>query len=180
MNRSNSIVAAVALSATMLSALAIAADMEHQHATSMALPALDRLKKLDGEWVGKAGVKGGEVGDARVIYHTTANGTAVIETLFPGAQEEMVTVYTVEGGQLALTHYCAAGNQPRMKSRKDAAANEVAFEFVATPGIDPKSDAYMRTARITFVDDDHVKTEWASYDKGKPSHVMQFDLTRKN
>ena len=51
-------------------------------------------------------------------YRVTAAGSAVMEVLFPGTDHEMVTVYHQDGDDLILTHYCAAGNQPRMKCRR--------------------------------------------------------------
>jgi hypothetical protein len=102
-----------------------------------------------------------------------------METQFPGGDHEMVTLYTVEGGQLVLTHYCAAGNQPRMKARKGTAANELIFDYVGGTGINVKTDMHMHAARMTFVDDDHIRCEWTSYEKGKAGHIMSFDLERK-
>lgn len=169
--------AAIVLSA-FAPAFATSDPMEHQHATAMKPSALDRLKQLEGEWVGKAGA-GEQKMDATVVYHVTGAGSAVMETLFPGGKEEMVTLYTVEGGQLALTHYCAAGNQPRMKARKGSGANELVFDYSGGPGINPKTDMHMHAARITFLDDDHIRSEWTAYEKGRASHVMTFDLERR-
>jgi len=178
MKRATRILVSVALSAITLPALAPAAPVAHEEHAAMAPSALDPLKKLDGEWVGKAGA-GDQKMDATVVYHVTAAGSAVMETQFPGGDHEMVTLYTVEGGQLVLTHYCAAGNQPRMKARKGTAANELIFDYAGGPGINVKTDMHMHAAKITFVDDDHIRCEWTSYEKGKAGHVMSFELERK-
>ena len=168
----------LALAAFVFSAFAPAGVAGHDDHAAMKPSALDRLKMLEGEWVGKAGA-GEHKTDATVVYHVTGAGSAVMETLFPGGKEEMVTLYTVEGGQLALTHYCAAGNQPRMKARKGSAPNELVFDYAGGPGINPKTDMHMHAAKITFVDDDHIQSEWTAYEKGKVSHVMTFELERK-
>ena len=177
MKRPIRVLALLTVLSFVASTLALSNPAEHEHAAAKPSP-LDRLKRLEGEWVGKAGA-GEQKMDATVVYHVTAAGSAVMETLFPGGKEEMVTLYTLNGGQLALTHYCAAGNQPRMKARKSSAANELSFEFAGGPGIDPGADMHMHAAKLVFVDDDHLRSEWTAFEKGKVSHVMVFELERK-
>ena len=157
--------------------LAVAAEMEHQH-MAMGPSALDRLEKLEGEWVGKAG-PGEQKVDATVTYHVTANGSAVMETLFPGTPHEMVTMYTVDKGGLVMTHYCAAGNQPHMRAHKGAAADELVFEFAGGANINPARDQFMHNASFKFVDADHLRSEWADWKDGKQAQVMVFELERK-
>jgi hypothetical protein len=168
--------AALTLAALTLSvSLATAADQDH---AATGVSALDPIKQLEGDWVGKAGHDGQQV-DAAVSYHVTANGSAVMETLFPGTPHEMVTIYTVDKGALVLTHYCALGNQPRMRARKSSALNELAFEFAGGAGINPAKDEHMHAVRLRFVDADHLQSEWTDWKGGKPSEVMVFDLERK-
>ena len=76
--------------------------------------AFEKLKSLAGEWTGQTGQEG-KVQEVSAVYKTTSNGSVVMETLFPGSPHEMVTVYYLDGEHLVLVHYCAAGNQPRMK-----------------------------------------------------------------
>ena len=86
-------------------------------------PGFDRLKSLEGTWTGRSGWDEGAdkgAGEVTVIYKVTAAGSAVQETLFPGTPHEMVTMYHMDGADLMLTHYCAAGNQPRMKLEPSA------------------------------------------------------------
>src|SRR5260221_14638225 len=113
------------------------ADHDKKMEETVAVPSsIDPLKQLEGEWSGKAGHGGEETIDATVIYRATANGTAVMETLFPGTPHEMVSMYTASGKHIALDHYCSMGNQPRMMSRATTADGEIRFDFVPTPGID--------------------------------------------
>ena len=155
--------------------------------TALAAPATDapggaaalaRLKRLEGSWSGQAGA-GGEASDVRVSYRVTAGGNAVTETLFEGTPHEMVTVYYLQNGSLALTHYCASGQHPRMKWSRASSADEWVFDFDGPANrFDPAKDFHMHDARITFDGDDHVRSEWRSMDKGKPSHAAKFDLRR--
>jgi hypothetical protein len=167
---------AVVTSVALFAAAAVAQEGMHEHAAAAPSP-LDRLKALEGTWTGTADM-GGEKNEIKMVWHVTAAGSAVVETQFAGTPHEMVTVYTVEGGNLVLTHYCAAGNQPRMKARKGGPENEIAFDFAGGAGIDPAHSMHMHSARLVFVDADHLHSEWRSMDKGKPGHVGVFDLAR--
>src|SRR5277367_5888702 len=76
---------------------------------------LEKMKKLAGTWV--AADKDGKPTDQVVsVIKVTAGGSAVHETLFPGQPMEMMSVYTADGPDLLMTHYCVLGNQPRMKA----------------------------------------------------------------
>ncbi len=36
--------------------------------------------------------------------------------MYPGMEHEMTNMYTLDGNTLVMTHYCAGGNQPRMRA----------------------------------------------------------------
>src|SRR5471030_2984942 len=88
--------------------------------------ALEKMKKLAGTWLlaDKDGKPTDEVASAIKV---TAGGSVVHETLFPGQPHEMISVYTVDGADLIMTHYCVLGNQPRMKAELKAPANQIVF-----------------------------------------------------
>ena len=117
--------------------------------------------------------------EIRVVYKVTSGGSAVVETIDPGAANEMVTVIHADGKALALTHYCMLGNQPHMKAMPKAGDNKVAFEFVNATNLKSDKDMYMRSAKFTFVDKDTLKTEWTHYKDGKESGKAVFELKRK-
>ena len=158
--------------------LTMAAGMKHESADATS-PVFDRLKQLDGEWVGKAGPPEGEKMDATVTYHVTAGGSAVMETLFPGADHEMVTMYTMDRGTVVLTHYCMMHNQPHMKARAGGPSNELTFDFAGGANINPAKDKFMHDARFVFVDQDHIRGEWTSWSGGKPGDKVVFEMERK-
>ncbi len=141
--------------------------------------AFERLKALEGTWVGKAGESDGEKIDATVIYRVTSGGKAVMETLFPGTSHEMVTMYTLDRGTLVLTHYCTMGNQPHMRARKGGSPDELFFDFAGGANIDPRKDAHMHDLRLVFVDADHIRGEWRSWSGGRPSGTAAFNMERR-
>ena len=135
----------------------------------------DKLKALAGDWTK---IDGDGAVDAS--YRVTAGGTAVIETLFPGTPEEMVTVFTVDKGDLVLTHYCAEGNQPHMKALKGGDANAIEFKFDGGGNIHSPKDGHMHEASFAFKNADHLSSTWQFYKDGKPGEKAQFNLVRKS
>lgn len=150
---------------------------EHQSAPSAGSPEFERMKQLVGTWEGTADM--GKEGDKiKVDYRLTAGGSALVETLFPGNSEEMVSVYHDRKGKLAMTHYCMLRNQPRMTLAK---ADDKTIELVfAKKGndIDPAKETHMHAVRITFTDKDHIVQKWTTFEKGKKKGGATFTLTR--
>jgi hypothetical protein len=145
-------------------------------------PGLAKLKKLAGEWLSADEPDKGQSADAGqpiCTYKVTSAGSVVMETLFPGTPHEMVTMYYQEGPDLVLTHYCALGNQPRMKAEPPTSPDKLEFKFAGGSNIDPGKDAHMHELTLTFVDADHLRATWTSYSAGKPSGVKTFELKRK-
>jgi hypothetical protein len=139
---------------------------------------LDQLKRLAGEWTGK-GKHGEHEMDATVTYKVTSGGTAVMETLGPGSEHEMVTLYHQDGNDLVLTHYCMLGNQPRMKAEKGDGSKKLSFKFAGAGNLKSEQDTHMHDMTLEIIDDDHIKTTWTLYKDGKPSDKATFDFKRK-
>jgi hypothetical protein len=150
------------------------------HADDKAKPGgLDRFKQLAGEWVGKE-VKGMNEGkEVRAMYKVTSGGSAVMETLFPGADHEMVTVIHPDGNDLILTHYCMLGNQPQMKATGKDDGSKVAFKFVRATNLKSDKDPHMHDVTFTFVDKDTYKSEWTFFKDGKAAGTTVFEMKRK-
>jgi hypothetical protein len=140
--------------------------------------AFDRFRRLAGEWVG-TGKHGDLEHEARIVYKVTSGGSAVVETIDPGGDHEMVTVIHPDGAALLLTHYCMLGNQPHMKAMPKAGDNKVAFQFVKATNLKSDKDMHMRSVTFTFVDNDTLQTEWTNYKDGKEAGKAVFELKRK-
>jgi hypothetical protein len=136
----------------------------------------ERMKQLIGVWEGTSNM--GKEGDrVRVEYRLTAGGSAIVETLFPGTPEEMISVYHDKKGKLSMTHYCMLQNQPSMKLVNAGVAT---LEFVLTKGsgINPKKDPHMHALTISFVDKDHIVENWTYFEDGKEKGVTRLNLSR--
>src|SRR5438105_13534742 len=125
-------------------------------------PGFESLKKLAGEWTGT----GPDGNPATTRFRVSAGGSIVHETLFPGTEHEMVTVYHMDGKDLVLTHYCMLGNQPRLQADDPNDAKKLSFKSVG--GTNMKlEDMHMGRAIITFVDADHFEANWCGCVGGK-------------
>ena len=83
------------------------------------------IKSLAGDWKGSYKWTGRlSEGPMDAKYYLTGNGTAVIEDLLMNGKAIMTSVYHLDGTDIRLTHYCAAGNQPRLKASEISAGKE--------------------------------------------------------
>ncbi len=135
------------------------------------------MKQLVGVWEGTSNM-GKEGQKIRVEYHLTAGDSAIVEKLFPGTDEEMISVYYDDNkGRLSMTHYCMLRNHPSMKLQ-NGSADALAFVFVKGSGIDPNKDTHMHALTISFADKDHVVENWTYFEDGKEKEVTKLNLSR--
>ncbi len=78
-----------------------------------------------------------------------------------------------------MTHYCCAGNQPRMRGKIGERKDELVFEFAGGSNLNPAKDGHIHEGKIRFVDADHLHSEWAYFADGKEAGRHSFDLVRK-
>lgn len=141
-------------------------------------PQMARLKALAGAWQGSDEDKDGKP-DGEVFYRVISNGSAVAEFLAPGEAHEMVSMYHMDNDDLVMTHYCSAGNQPRMKARAASpGAKELTFEFRDATNLKTPNDMHISGLVLTFVDDDHVVASWRGKANGKEMDHTVFKLER--
>lgn len=159
---------------------ASAAPTTEKPADPAAKPdALEPFRKLAGTWVGKAG-SGEDTSDVEVTYRVIAAGSAVVEELFRGTPHEMITVFYLDEGQLVLTHYCSARNQPRMKAAPSDDPKVTKFEFAGGTNIDPATSSHMHAATFRFISDHEIEATWTHWDGGKATGDVKFSLKRKD
>ena len=142
---------------------------------------LQPLAKLVGTWQGSVKISD-KSGDKTVpvtfVYESTAGGSAIVEHLFPGTPHEMMSVYTAEGDGVAMTHYCAMGNHPKMVLKKSDARG-LSFEMVKSDGLRSAAEPHMHAMSVSWTDADHIREVWTSFDKGQAKEEKVFELARK-
>jgi len=147
-------------------------------ARSQAQPmsGFDRLKTLVGTWEAR-GPQGKTLTN---IIRLVSNGTALEETFQSAEDDQMVTLYTPNGKGLALNHYCATGNQPRMETPA-VTGDQKEFEFSLTgiANLANPNAGHMRHLLIQVADQDHFTEKWTWRENGKDlAHTIHFKRTK--
>src|SRR5271156_4705070 len=159
----------VALALTTLIVVVLTASMVL--ADSDAHKSFDLLKGMEGNWAGK-----NQHGDPiQESFKMTAGGSALMREIHGHGPANMITMFHMDGDRLLMTHYCGAGNQPRMKLIASD-AKSVSFEFVDGTNIGP-GDGHMQHVTFSEPDADHHVEEWVFLDHGKEMKEL-FTLER--
>ncbi|HTS24949.1 MAG TPA: hypothetical protein VMH81_03695 [Bryobacteraceae bacterium] len=150
-----------------------AADTKTEPNTNAAA-AFARLKTLVGDWTADT-----EMGKTRLSYELIAGGTALVERFTSEKEAPMLTVYHFDGNRLMLTHYCSAGNQPRMQAGTfNPETGEIQFLFLDATNLASPSAGHMHNAKIRLVDQNHMSAEWQFYENGQPKFTEHAQYTR--
>ncbi|MGE3108577.1 MAG: hypothetical protein AB7G11_09130 [Phycisphaerales bacterium] len=134
---------------------------------------LDRVASLKGTW--KAASPEGE---GTITYSVSSGGSSVREVMFPGEPHEMTNMYHMDGGTLVMTHYCAIGNQPRLRATAQP-GNTIDLRFDSVTNHHAGSHM-MSGLKIVFVDENHIKEVWSSMQDGRLVEGPVIELTRAN
>lgn len=137
--------------------------------------AFERLKALEGFWLmcDDEGKVTEEVGS---VYHVTAGGAAVMETMFPGQPHEMLTVYFVEEGTLHMTHYCMLGNRPELDATR---IDGTTIDWACGEGsVCCGSEQHMHAATFDLSGQNRITTTWRGDAEGEDKHEVTFILQR--
>lgn len=137
---------------------------------------LDQIKSLAGTWEATDDQGQTQVG---TVFAVSSNGSVVREIMFPGGQHEMTNIYHMDGPTLLMTHYCAAGNQPRMRAQSGA-PGIIAFRFDGISNFTRGDQSYMGEMVLTIKDADHIRQDWTSLKNGERQETTSFELTRKH
>jgi hypothetical protein len=172
-----------------LMALAAAAfGQSDAQKASDAQKSFDNLKTLAGTWQGTVStdmkdnhsMEGAKI---QLSMRVTSRGNSIVHEMRsadtpddPAKYDHPVTMIYMDGDRLLLTHYCDAGNRPRMSARVSPDGKTVDFDFVDVSG--STVPGHMQHAKFTFVDADHHTEEWTYLMPGdKPMHA-RMDLVR--
>jgi hypothetical protein len=141
---------------------------------------LGRVKRLAGNWEMRE--EDGSWKPTPVIS-VGSGGSSVREVMFPGGGHEMTNMYHMDGDSLVVTHYCAVGNQPRMRCR-GAVMNadgsvSLPFAFDAITNLGDAEGMYMGEMTLRIIDDNNIEQIWRHTEKGKVGEPMTFVLRRR-
>ncbi len=159
---------AIALAAAVSFALAGAAAPQISKDPANAALAFEKLKTLAGSWEAIS-----EKGKASATYQVVSNGTALLEHVKVPGEAEMITVYYLDGNRLLLTHFCEAGNQPRLQAGAfDSKTNAIDFQFLDVTNLASPETGHMHHVVIRFTGPKEMVEEWTWYQGGKPGFTV--------
>ncbi len=152
--------------ATMLATLAAVAQ-------TGAEKAFTAIKSMPGMWEGKTP----DGRSLKVTFKTISGGSAVMSEIL--GDHEMISMFNLDGAdKLVLTHYCAAGNQPRMQASVSPDGKTITFTFVDATNLKTPDAGHMDRMVLTLLDENHHTEDWTFVDHGKEMKES-FDLRRK-
>lgn len=141
-------------------------------AQSSSQSPFDKLKTLSGTWSEKA--SNGKTGE--VTYRVISGGSAIMADM---SEHAMVSMFAMDGNRLLMTHYCGAGNQPRMVGDLSPDGRTLTFDFLDATNLDSPQTGHMHHAVFTFVDANHYTEDW-TFTKDGQNQAEHMELQRKN
>lgn len=142
-------------------------------AQSDAQKSFDKLKTLVGTWEGKAS----DGMAVQVIFRETSGGSALLSEIT--GHEDMITMFHLDGTRLMVTHYCSAGNQPRMVGSMSPDGKTFSFNFLDATNVLPSQPGHMEHLTVTIVDPNRHTEAWEFAGQDGQKHQEVFDLRRK-
>lgn len=149
---------------------------------SDAQKAFAKLKTLAGSWEGpvtsfpEQAMMAGKL--AQISLRVTSTGNALMHELtMNGMPDDPITMFYVDEDRLLLTHYCDAGNRPRMVGKLSADGKTLEFDFIDISG--STKYGHMHHAVFTIIDENHHTEDWTYMLPGDKPVRAHFDLQRK-
>jgi hypothetical protein len=165
----------IALSIFVVGAISIGMLVAQVKPQAKPAGGFEQLKKLVGEWEAKS-PKGPPF---TTTIRLVSNGTALEETFQNSEDNQMVTLYYPDGNRVAVTHYCSAGNQPRMETAATTAdQKKFDFSFLGITNLSSPQSGHIHHLVISIVDHDHFSEDWTWRENGK-EQVHSFEFMRK-
>jgi hypothetical protein len=152
-------------------------------ASTDAQKAFAELKALAGSWAGQLTTFPKEPSVdgrfAQFSLRVTSLGNALVHELsVSGRADHPVTMFYQDADRLLLTHYCDAGNRPRMAGHLSPDGKRLEFDFLDLSG--DNQHGHMHHAVFTLIDSDHHTEDWTYMMPDGVSVRAHFDLQRTN
>jgi len=143
------------------------------HAVSIALgnseAAFDTFKSLQGSWAIQSQEKTLPI---EMTYEVGSNGSIVTERF----GKELSVIYR-DGQSLLMTHFCNAGNQPRLRLKDSSQPGVMEFEMFDITNLKSPDAAHVERVIYRIIGDKKVDLEivWL---EGKSETSEKYTLTR--
>lgn len=142
---------------------------------------MEKLKGLEGDWT-MLDENGEDTGVIGSTFRISSGGSVLVEVMAPDSPDghEMFNMYHADGERVLMTHYCAAGNQPRLEVIATDEGNRLELRFESITNLASPDTGHMHQAEYILHGDDRLTTRWQSMQDGKLSdeHAV-FELKRR-
>ncbi|MGA9508205.1 MAG: hypothetical protein WBV55_06105 [Candidatus Sulfotelmatobacter sp.] len=151
------------------------------YAQSDGQKSFDEIKTLAGSWEGyvKTVPRDADIEGklTRVTLRVTSMGNAIVhEMSADGRSDDPITMLYLDGDRLLLTHYCDAGNRPRMAGKMMPDGKTVDFDFLDVAG--STQYGHMHHAVFTAIDANHHTEDWTYMEPGDKLVHAHMELRR--
>ena len=131
--------------------------------------AFEAFKSLKGRWAIKSG---GKTITTVMTYDVGSKDSIVTEQF----GKELTVIYR-DGEDLQMTHFCNAGNQPRLRLKPSRFPGLFEFEMLDITNLRSPNESYVQKIVYTVVDDKHLELEIV-WRKGNSEESEKYTLTR--
>ena len=129
----------------------------------------DAFKSLKGRWTIQSG---GKTITTVMTYDVGSKDSIVTEQF-----GKELTVIHRDGQDLQMTHFCNAGNQPRLRLKKSRFPGLFEFEMFDITNLRKSDEPHVHKIIYTVIDEKHLKLE-IIWKKGDSSESEKYALTR--
>jgi hypothetical protein len=141
-----------------------------------AQKSFDQLKSLSGSWEGK----NSEGKPLQVSFRNTAGGSALMSEIMGEGHHDMISMIHLDGpNRLLMTHYCGAGNQPRMSATTSPDGKIITFDFFDGTNLTTPDAGHMQRVVFTILDPSHHTEDW-TFNAGPGKEMKEFFDLRRN
>jgi hypothetical protein len=127
-----------------------------------------QLKQIAGSWKAKT---------LNVSYAVMSADTALVETYAVGSGHETLSVFHPAGPTVMVTHYCAQGNQPRLKL-ESAAASKWVFTYADATNLSSPAASHLVRLELELSADGRKLKRIETYEENGKREATTLELER--
>jgi hypothetical protein len=91
---------------------------------------------------------------------TSMGNTVMHEMKSSERPDDPISMFHLDGDRLMMTHYCDAGNQPRMAGTVSPDGKAITFDFLNATNLLSSQGGHMQHVVFTLIDSDHHTELW--------------------
>ena len=152
--------------------LAVTATSQWPGTSGRTPPFRVSLKSLNGTWEGKAS----NSESVKIVFRPTSGGSAILSEIL--GKEDMISMFHMDNDRVLMTHYCGAGNQPRMQATMSPEGKSITFDFIDGTNMASSKAGHMSNLVITMPDSDHHSEDWTFVQEDGKQMKEHFELAR--